>query len=172
MEATKEAKARAAREVDGEDDDAIEWTTRMRMRMKSEMANVGERRRKRASGGGRALPDDYEEESEEESGEEEEDDIEDVEIGSPKTGKMPKAKAKAKTKAKKEEPATAGVGDKSVEAAERYLEYDPVSKVTWKLGDATPYLYLANIFESIAETTKRLEIAELLDECVPDDFSE
>ena len=88
--------------------------------------------------------------------------IEDVEIGSPKTGKMPKAKAKAKTKAKKEEPATAGVGDKSVEAAERYLEYDPVSKVTWKLGDATPYLYLANIFESIAETTKRLEIAELL----------
>ena len=162
VEATKEAKARAAREDDGEDDDAIEMDDEDEDEDEDEMAKVGERRRKRASGGGRALPDDYEEESEEESGEEEEDDIEDVEIGSPKTGKMPKAKAKAKTKAKKEEPATAGVGDKSVEAAERYLEYDPVSKVTWKLGDATPYLYLANIFESIAETTKRLEIAELL----------
>ena len=92
--------------------------------------------------------------------EEDEDDIEDLEIGSPKTGKMP-GKTK-KTKAKKEEASTAGVGDKSVELAERYLAYDPVSAITWTVGQPTPYLYLANVFESIAETTKRLEIAELL----------
>ena len=98
--------------------------------------------------------------SEEDEEEEDEDDIEDLEIGSPKTGKMP-GKTK-KTKAKKEEASTAGVGDKSVELAERYLAYDPVSAITWTVGQPTPYLYLANVFESIAETTKRLEIAELL----------
>jgi DNA ligase 1 len=122
---------------------------------------VSTRRRSKASS--RALEDDYEDEDEIDSDEEDseiEDDIEDVEVGAPKTGKMPKTK-KAK-KAKKEEAATAGVGDKSVEAADRYLSYDPKSVVTWKEGSPTPYLYLANIFESIAETTKRLEIAELL----------
>ena len=39
-----------------------------------------------------------------------------------------------KTKAKKEEASTAGVGDKSVELAERYLAYDPVSAITWTVG--------------------------------------
>merc|ERR1712159_443124 len=88
--------------------------------------------------------------SEDDDEEEDEDDIEDLEIGSPKTGKMP-GKTK-KTKAKKEEASTAGVGDKSVELAERYLAYDPVSAITWTVGQPTPYLYLANVFESIAET--------------------
>jgi len=71
---------------------------------------VSTRRRGKASS--RALEDDYEDEDEIDSDEEDseiEDDIEDVEVGAPKTGKMPKAK-KAK-KAKKEEAATAGVGD-------------------------------------------------------------
>lgn len=103
--------------------------------------------------------DDDDSEDDEEA-EDDEDDIEDVEIGEANVGKMKRVK-KAK-KAKKEEAATAGVGDKSVEAADRYLEYDAESKVTWKRGDPTPYLYLANVFESISETTKRLEIAELL----------
>ena len=49
-----------------------------------------------------------------------------MEIGEANVGKMKRVK-KAK-KAKKEEAATAGVGDKSVEAADRYLEYDAESK--------------------------------------------
>ena len=44
-----------------------------------------------------------------------------------------------KTKAKKEEASTAGVGDKSVELAERYLAYDPVSAITWTVGQPTPH---------------------------------
>ena len=133
---------------------------------------VGRRRRKRSANASRRrhLDDDDDSEDddidsdgsedEEENDEEEEDDIEDLEIGAPKTGKMPGKTKKAK--AKKEEASTAGVGDKSVELAERYLAYDPVSAITWTVGQPTPYLYLANVFESIAETTKRLEIAELL----------
>ena len=139
-------------------------------------ARVGRRRRKRSVDASRRrrLSDDEDDEDDvraseeeemdsdgsEEDEDEDEDDIEDLEIGSPKTGKMP-GKTK-KTKAKKEEASTAGVGDKSVELAERYLAYDPVSAITWTVGQPTPYLYLANVFESIAETTKRLEIAELL----------
>ncbi len=139
-------------------------------------ARVGRRRRKRSVDASRRrrLSDGEDDEDDvraseeeemdsdgsEEDEEEDEDDIEDLEIGSPKTGKMP-GKTK-KTKAKKEEASTAGVGDKSVELAERYLAYDPVSAITWTVGQPTPYLYLANVFESIAETTKRLEIAELL----------
>jgi DNA ligase-1 len=34
--------------------------------------------------------------------------------------------------------------------------------VTWKPGEPVPYLFLAEVFESISETTKRIEIAELL----------
>lgn len=108
------------------------------------------------------LLDDYEEELEEESGEEEEDDIEDVEIGSSKIGKMFKVKVKVKIKVKKEELVMVGFGDKFVEVVEWYLEYDLVLKVTWKFGDATSYLYFVNIFEFIVEMMKRLEIVELL----------
>ena len=137
----------------------VETTTKDDEDDEDEDRTIG-RRRARSSVDARALEDDYEEDEDEDEDDDSdmEDDIEDVEIGAPKTGKMP---TKAK-KAKKEEASGVGVGDKSVEAAERYLEYDPEKAVTWKKGEPTPYLYLANIFESIAETTKRLEIAELL----------
>ena len=55
------------------------------------------------------------------------------------------------------------IGDKAVEAAGRLLKHDPDSGVDgWKKGEPVPYLFLANVFENISETTKRLEIAEML----------
>ena len=130
-------------------------------------ADVTARRRKRAVASSVAIAeeeedddDDDDEASGAEEASDEEDDIEDVEIGEAHVGKAKRVKREVKKK--KEEASTVGVGDKSIEAAERYLEYDAASKVTWKRGDPTPYLYLANVFESISETTKRLEIAELL----------
>ena len=69
-----------------------------------------------------------------------------------------KKKGKAKETAGKE-----GIGDKAVEAAGRLLKHDPESGVDgWKKGEPVPYLFLANVFENISETTKRLEIAEML----------
>ena len=96
------------------------------------------------------------------------DEIEDEEVGPPADGlseAMRAAAAKKRaSKGKKSEkkPDVNGVGDKSVEAAGRLLAYDPEAAVDWKKGDPTPYLYLANVFENISETTKRLEIAEML----------
>ena len=68
-----------------------------------------------------------------------------------------------KTKGKAKETANgAGVGDRSVEAAGRLLAHDPALAITWKKGEPVPYLFLAEVFESISETTKRIEIAEML----------
>lgn len=165
----KEKKIQTGGKIDDDDEKPIETTTNTNTTKDDEDEDDEDRtigrRRARSSVDARALEDDYEEDEDEDDEDEEdsdmEDDIEDVEIGAPKTGKMP-TKAKKTKKAKKEEASGVGVGDKSVEAAERYLEYDAEKAVTWKKGEPTPYLYLANIFESIAETTKRLEIAELL----------
>ena len=75
-----------------------------------------------------------------------------------KTAGAKKKKGKAKETAGKE-----GIGDKAVEAAGRLLKHDPESGVDgWKKGEPVPYLFLANVFENISETTKRLEIAEML----------
>ena len=75
-----------------------------------------------------------------------------------KTAAAKKKKGKAKETAGKE-----GIGDKAVEAAGRLLKHDPDSGVDgWKKGEPVPYLFLANVFENISETTKRLEIAEML----------
>ena len=98
---------------------------------------------------------------------EEEDDIEDKEDGPPADGLAKVMAASASKKAvskkkgdKKGDPN--GVGDRSVEAAGRLLTYDPASAANWPKGAPAPYLFLANVFENISETTKRLEIAELL----------
>ena len=103
------------------------------------------------------------------SDEEDDDDIEDKEDGPPADGlaKVMAASVSAKTSRKaskkgdkKTDPN--GVGDRSVEAAGRLLTYDPASAADWPKGAPAPYLFLANVFENISETTKRLEIAEML----------
>ena len=98
---------------------------------------------------------------------EEEDDIEDKEDGPPADGlgKVMAASASKKAVSKKKGDKKGdpnGVGDRSVEAAGRLLTYDPASAANWPKGAPAPYLFLANVFENISETTKRLEIAELL----------
>ncbi|GIL75828.1 hypothetical protein Vretifemale_5549 [Volvox reticuliferus] len=73
----------------------------------------------------------------------------------------PKKKAKrAKTAAKgaKAIDKVEGVGTGAVAAASKYAEADIGKLITWKKGSPVPYSLLANTFEAIAETTKRLEI--------------
>jgi DNA ligase-1 len=104
------------------------------------------------------------------SDEDDEDDIEDKEEGPPADGlakvmsasvsKKAKVSKASKKGDKKGDPN--GVGDRSVEAAGRLLTYDPASAADWPKGAPAPYLFLANVFENISETTKRLEIAEML----------
>jgi DNA ligase-1 len=102
----------------------------------------------------------------------EDDDIEDEEEGPPADGlakvmkaanKRTEVKSKKKTlkSAKSEKPDQNGVGDRAVEAAGRLLSYDPEIAADWA-GKPAPYVYLANVFENISETTKRLEISEML----------
>ena len=96
------------------------------------------------------------------------DDIEDTEEGPPVDG-LAKVMAGKGGDGKKEKPVKReqkidpnGVGNGSVDAAGRLLSYDPATNATWEKGKPAPYLYLANVFENISETTKRLEIAEML----------
>jgi len=110
---------------------------------------------------------DYESEDGSES-DDSDDEIEDEEVGPPADGLAKvmaggrKKGAKKKSAKGEKKPDVNGVGDKSVEAAGRLLAYDPSAAMDWKRGDPAPYLYLANVFENISETTKRLEIAEML----------
>eukprot|EP00959_Pyramimonas_sp_CCMP1952_P329625 6901374-Pyramimonas_sp.AAC.1 len=46
--------------------------------------------------------------------------------------------------------------------AERHAAFDPVANATWPVGKPVPYKFLADTFETVAETTKRLEITEIL----------
>ena len=105
---------------------------------------------------------DEDDDDDDEEGEEEEDRVDGVAkvmaAATKKTAAAKKKKGKAKETAGKE-----GIGDKAVEAAGRLLKHDPESGVEgWKKGEPVPYLFLANVFENISETTKRLEIAEML----------
>ncbi|EFJ43817.1 ATP-dependent DNA ligase [Volvox carteri f. nagariensis] len=51
-----------------------------------------------------------------------------------------------------------GVGTGAVAAATKYAEADITKLITWKKGTPVPYSLLANTFEAIAGTSKRLEI--------------
>ncbi len=55
-----------------------------------------------------------------------------------------------------------GVGAGALAAAVKYGAMDVPALVTWKEGQPVPYLFLANTFEAIAGTTKRLEIVAML----------
>ncbi|GFR47278.1 hypothetical protein Agub_g8965 [Astrephomene gubernaculifera] len=72
-----------------------------------------------------------------------------------------KRAAKAASKAAKGEKME-GVGTGALAAASKYAAADIASLITWKPGSPVPYSLLANTFEAIAETTKRLEIVALL----------
>jgi DNA ligase-1 len=55
-----------------------------------------------------------------------------------------------------------GVGLGAVAAAEAYGSFDVSEIATWKAGEPVPFSFLASTFESIASTTKRLEITQYL----------
>ncbi|KXZ56337.1 hypothetical protein GPECTOR_1g298 [Gonium pectorale] len=55
-----------------------------------------------------------------------------------------------------------GVGTGALAAAAKYAEADFRKLINWKEGAPVPYKLLADTFEEIAETTKRLEIVALL----------
>jgi hypothetical protein len=48
------------------------------------------------------------------------------------------------------------------EISKRAGKYDPIASATWKAGDPVPYAFLAEAFERIEATTKRLEITEII----------
>lgn len=55
-----------------------------------------------------------------------------------------------------------GVGTGAVAAASKLSGADIKKLITWDAGKPVPYEFLANTFEDIAETTKRLEITYML----------
>eukprot|EP00198_Chlamydomonas_reinhardtii_P013554 XP_001702891.1 DNA ligase [Chlamydomonas reinhardtii] len=59
-------------------------------------------------------------------------------------------------------PQMEGVGTGALAAASKYKEQDISAVISWKEGQPVPYSLLANTFEAIAGTTKRLEIVALL----------
>lgn len=68
-----------------------------------------------------------------------------------KKARAPKAKAAAAAKVE-------GVGTGSIELAARHASCDTSSLVTWPAGAPAPYGFLADAFERIAGTSKRLAI--------------
>jgi len=57
------------------------------------------------------------------------------------------------------------VGHGAVEAAMRACETDVSKLVCWPAGQPVPYTFLADTFEGIAETSKRLTITSMLVGC-------
>lgn len=55
-----------------------------------------------------------------------------------------------------------GVGVGAIEAAAKHAAFDLDALATWKAGQPVPYSFLANTFEAIAETSKRLTIIHML----------
>ena len=55
-------------------------------------------------------------------------------------------------------PQAENVGTGAVAAAQLHATADISSLITWQPGKPVPYAFLADTFESIASTTKRLEI--------------
>ena len=55
-----------------------------------------------------------------------------------------------------------GVGLGAVASAGKHGTYDLDNLATWKAGQPVPFAFLAETFEAIAETTKRLVITSLL----------
>ena len=91
-----------------------------------------------------------------------------VEAGAAAPGKLA-VKKKAKRAAgsgagKAGKSEVEGVGKGLLEAAKEQADFDPAAKATWQPGEPVPYGFLADTFESISETTKRLEITRHLTE--------
>lgn len=55
-----------------------------------------------------------------------------------------------------------GIGEKSQAAAGSHKDFDLESKAPWKSGNPVPYSFLADTFDAVGETTKRLEITKHL----------
>ena len=55
-----------------------------------------------------------------------------------------------------------GVGTGALAAAMAYSSFDVTQLATWQAGDPVPFSFLAKTFDSIATTTKRLEIIKML----------
>ncbi|GIL44509.1 hypothetical protein Vafri_1960 [Volvox africanus] len=84
--------------------------------------------------------------------------VNEILAGTPKKKKAKRAKAAAKGAKGGATDKVEGVGTGAVAAASKYAEADISKLITWKTGSPVPYSLLANTFEAIAETTKRLEI--------------
>ena len=54
------------------------------------------------------------------------------------------------------------MGTGALAAAMAYSSFDLTQLATWKAGDPVPFSFLAKTFDSIATTTKRLEIIKML----------
>ena len=55
-----------------------------------------------------------------------------------------------------------GVGLGAVAAAGKHGKFELEKLATWKAGQPVPFAFLADTFEAIAETSKRLVITSLL----------
>ena len=95
--------------------------------------------------------------------EEDEDDL-DEEEEEEEAGPSDKRKKKKASSSKGQGSKVEGVGHGAIAAASKLAEADVSSLVggKWKEGEAVPFEFLADTFEEIAGTTKRLEIVHLL----------
>jgi len=72
-------------------------------------------------------------------------------------------KSRDTTSAKESKPKkTFGVGEKSIAAAAASKSFDAKASATWKTGEPVPYGALAEAFDRISATSKRLEKTEIM----------
>jgi len=77
-----------------------------------------------------------------------------------------KSARKGVKKSKQVASEVGNVGHGALEAAMRACETDVSKLVFWKAGQPVPYKFLADTFEAIAETSKRLAITSMLTNCL------
>jgi len=146
---------------DDEDDDETEATKVVPNKKVGEQQQQQQQQRRKSTStimdNNKDESDDDEESDDENDDEESDDEIEDVE------GPLDVQKAKKKTKSKTgKEKSESGVGALQIELAKKYIEQSSKSLASWKENTPTPFGIVADTFENIAETTKRLEITNLL----------
>ena len=106
-----------------------------------------------ASASKEAEEEEAEEEEEDDEGEDEDED-EDEDGAKPAKALSLKQAGKAPAKGK-------GAKVVGTTAAQiKYHAYDPIRGATWKPGEPVPYIFLARVFGTIEETSKRLIITE------------
>ena len=112
--------------------------------------------------GEKADEDGADEAAAEEEEEQEQEEEEEEEAAGEEGGKAGPSGAARPLKLKQASKAKGAPPKGSTAATIQYHKYDVTGAATWKPGEAVPYLFLARVFGTVEEESKRLRITELM----------